>query len=116
MTLSQPDEGYHQDASERQDDEIVVPKEEVTMTKTHKVIYYRRSRGGGRFYNWTRKVQKRATPLKRMWKSEKVEEAAEECQPLIIGEPLLAEAALVLNPMDYVSNLSDANAMHRMAG
>ena len=127
MALSQPEEGsivLTQDASERQLAETSEPKEEEVM-KTHKIIYYRRSRGGGRFYNWTRKVQKLSTPLKRMWKSEKAEEAVESksTEKVIIGEPLMAEPMLILNPMDYVSNvsnLSDANAYpvnnDRMAG
>ena len=125
MTLSQPDEGSisSQDASERQNGEIVVPEEEKIM-RTEKRIYYRRSRGGGRFYNWTRKVQKVATPLKRMWQKKKEEAVESEClDSIIVGEPLMAEPALTLNPMDYVSNvsnLSDANAYpvnnDRMAG
>ena len=106
MTLSQPDEGYHQDASERQGSSAT-PKEEEVM-RTQKLTYYRRNSAGSRAYNWVRKVTKKSTPLRRMWESEK--EVVECTEIIIIGEPLMAEPAMTMNPMDYANNLSDANA------
>ena len=43
------------------------------MTTTKRMTYYRRPTSGSRFWNWTRKVRKQATPLRRM----KVEVEAE---------------------------------------
>ena len=81
-------------------------------TRTEKVIYYRRSRYGGRFWNWTRKVEKRSTPLKRMWKSEK----AAESTALVLVKPA-PMVAVVMAPM-VPTNLSGAKAIanNRMAG
>ena len=75
---------------------------------TKKVTYYCRPTSGSRFWNWTRKVRKRATPLRRM-KVETETEAEESTDVVLIGKEPFAE-------WNYLF-LSDANASsHMLAG
>ena len=103
----QPDEGSRQDASERHHSSEIAVEEEVTMKK---VTYYRRPTSGSRFWNWTRKVRKRATPLRRMRVEAEIVEAEEPTEQMVlIGKEPFAE-------WNYLF-LSDANASsHMLAG
>ena len=79
------------------------------MTRTVKLVYYRRARYGGRFWNWTRKVEKRATPLRRMWT--KKETVVSNCTALVPIKPAPI-AVIKPAPMVLVNNLSGANVIY----
>ena len=80
---------------------------------TQKVTYYRRPTSGSRFWNWTRKVRKRATPLRRMRvevEAEIVEAEEPTKEMVLIGKEPFAE-------WNYLF-LSDANVseIHSLTG
>ena len=92
------------------------------MTTTKRMTYYRRPTSGSRFWNWTRKARKRATPLRRM-KVETETEAVECTAMVVVGEAPMAVASYTMVGTEFVKMdeyyyLSDANVseIHSLTG
>ena len=77
---------------------------------TKKTVYFRMKGVGSRPWHWVRKSKKKATPLKRIWKKEAVEQSKSTALVPVRPAPMVAVSG------QLAQRLSGAKVMHRMAG